>query len=129
MLKLLSDCFGFCKPHPTSCQYLLINYPVLDLAWNLINQEEIGMVLQKLIKMKFISQLCKSVEQKRYKEPENMDLKTVTIFGLNLLTILNINKHLKLLFIAPLISKLIHSMLIIVTLILFPRIIQLRPFH
>ena len=102
---------------------------ILDLAWNLINQEDLGMVLQKLIKMKFISQLCKSVEQKQSKEPENMDLKTVTIFGLNFLTDLNINKPSKLLFIAPLIFKLIHLILIIVTLILLLWIIHLLPFY
>ena len=53
------------------------------------------MDLQKLIKMKSISQLCKSVERKQSKGPENMGLKITTIFVFNLLTIWNISKQLK----------------------------------
>ena len=88
-----------------------------------------GMDLQKLIKMKSISQLCKSVERKQSKEPENMGLKITTIFGLHLLTIWNISRHLKLVSIAPLISKVIHLIPIIATFILLLRITPLDPLH
>ena len=56
------------------------------------------------------------MEQKQSKEQEIMDLKTVTIFGFKLLIILNISRNKNLLFIAPLIFKLIHLIPIIVTL-------------
>ena len=102
----------------------------LPFIWHLlINVEIPGMDLQKLIKMKSISQLCKSVERKQSKEPENMGLKTTTIFGLHLLTIWNISRHLKLVSIAPLISKLIHLIPIIATFILLLRITRLDPLH
>ena len=109
-----------------SASHTVVPYYSFDISY-LCRDSWYG--LRKLIKMKSISQLCKSVKRKQSKGPENMGLKITTIFGFNLLTIWNISRQLKLVSIAPLISKLIHLIPIIATFILLLRITQLDPLH